>query len=289
MASLGCAVATIDFDGTTTLTTACAVDAPADILSLIASNAADVFYCPKSSAAFGFGAPTGGPNAANPFVNVAGTHFWNIADSAGNTPLLYLASRGNVKGLKAVLAMIPAGTTLRYRPAERAEEAKLRHQCAAAAAAGEGPSSSSANADDDAASPLSPPAAAAASSPAAASLTGSGSSPLDESLAAAGLAPMPVYCDVFAQNNRLQTALHRAVSKGSQEFVEELLSFVKKHLPAAGDAATVRNFVNAPDNQGNTVLHYASMENNEDMGKFLLRNGATRDAKNKKGQEFWQL
>lgn len=233
LAAKGAGVATTDSDGTTTLTTACSVEAPNEILSLIAARA------------------------------TSENNLWNTADSAGNTPLMYLASRGNVRGLKYVLSTIPPDAVIRFRPVERAEEAKRKQHEAFAAKQ---------------ATSTQPPA------------TDSRVTELDDDETDnATEKPIPglAYCDVFVQNNRQQTAIHRAVSKGSQEFVEELIGWVKKR--AANDPATSRNFINAADTQGNTALHYASMENNEDMGKLLLRFGASRDAKNKKGQEFWQM
>jgi ankyrin repeat protein len=43
------------------------------------------------------------------------------------------------------------------------------------------------------------------------------------------------------------------------------------------------------DVEGNTPLHYASMENNQELGEVLLRAGAIREKKNKEGKEFWEM
>jgi ankyrin repeat protein len=117
--------------------------------------------------------------------------------------------------------------------------------------------------------------------------------------------------DVLYQNKRGQNALHRAVSRGHLETAEELLSYSKRQLGSNGKAADIvlsvvaespdtgvaspspvppyRKFVNCRDAQGNTPLHYASMENNKELGQLLLRYGADRTIRNNDGKEFWEL
>lgn len=91
-------------------------------------------------------------------------------------------------------------------------------------------------------------------------------------------------CDMFAQNRRGQTALHRSVSRGQMDVVEELMLLCKSL-----DRKIRNKFVNTQDVEGNSALHYASMENNQEMGQFLLRNGADRELRNKQGKTFYEL
>lgn len=90
--------------------------------------------------------------------------------------------------------------------------------------------------------------------------------------------------NITAQNRRGQSALHRAVSRGMSDAVEEILVFLRKSAPEK--KKVVVNFV---DVEGNTALHYASIENNQELGQLLLRNGANREAKNKQGKAFYEL
>ena len=91
-------------------------------------------------------------------------------------------------------------------------------------------------------------------------------------------------CDLFCINKRGQTVLHRLVSRNNVSAVEEVISFCRKH-----HMKMTKRFVNCPDTNGDTALHYASMESNREMGEMLLKNGADRDTKNKQGRQFWQL
>ncbi|ORC92705.1 26S proteasome non-ATPase regulatory subunit 10 [Trypanosoma theileri] len=87
------------------------------------------------------------------------------------------------------------------------------------------------------------------------------------------------------QNKRGQSALHRAANRGSLDLVEELIaSSKKKH-----NSAEHRRWMNLQDYRGDTALFYASMDNNEELGRYLLRHGADRDIRNKDGKEFWEV
>lgn len=86
------------------------------------------------------------------------------------------------------------------------------------------------------------------------------------------------------QNKRGQTALHRAVSRGQTDVVEEIIATLKKM-----EKSTRIRILNLVDCEGNTPLHYAAMENNQELGQLLLRNGAVRDLQNKQGKQFWEL
>ena len=88
------------------------------------------------------------------------------------------------------------------------------------------------------------------------------------------------------QNNSGQSALHRAVSRNSAETVEELVAAARKAFP---DKLQLRVFLNLPDKNGDTALHYASMENNQEIGQFLIRNGSDKDRRNKAGKQFWEM
>ena len=90
--------------------------------------------------------------------------------------------------------------------------------------------------------------------------------------------------DPREQNKKGQTTLHRIVARGDTSSVEELLILMRRKYPME-----VKKFVNCVDKNGDTALHYASMEENREIGEFLLRNGADRNIKNKNGKEFWQL
>lgn len=90
--------------------------------------------------------------------------------------------------------------------------------------------------------------------------------------------------DLREQNKKGQTALHRIVARGDSNAVEEVLVMARKRFPNE-----VKKFVNCVDTNGDTALHYASMEENREIGEFLLRNSADRNIKNKNGKEYWQL
>lgn len=90
--------------------------------------------------------------------------------------------------------------------------------------------------------------------------------------------------DIKCRNNRLQTGLHRTVAKGSLEASEEFLFMTKKM-----DKLVARKLLNAQDIEGNTALHYASMDNNQELGQMLIRSGVERETTNKENKKFWEL
>lgn len=94
--------------------------------------------------------------------------------------------------------------------------------------------------------------------------------------------------DFTVQNRLGQTALHRAASKGAYHLVEKLVLYSATHF-GGEKTSKHQKFVNTPDKQGNTALFYASMENNEEIGIFLLRHGANRDHRNKQGKFFFEV
>eukprot|EP01006_Ploeotia_vitrea_P026463 TRINITY_DN59445_c0_g1_i1.p2 TRINITY_DN59445_c0_g1~~TRINITY_DN59445_c0_g1_i1.p2 ORF type:complete len:143 (+),score=25.62 TRINITY_DN59445_c0_g1_i1:320-748(+) len=73
-----------------------------------------------------------------------------------------------------------------------------------------------------------------------------------------------------------QRPLHRAAGKGGVEMVQLLVE-------------TGKADVNVQDKNGDTPLHCAAMENNEQVGKFLLNNGADDGIKNKDGKTYEQV
>ncbi|CCW69612.1 unnamed protein product [Phytomonas sp. Hart1] len=93
--------------------------------------------------------------------------------------------------------------------------------------------------------------------------------------------------DLNHQNRRGQSALHRSVGRGDMETVEKLLCASKQKINRSKE--THRRWMNLQDYRGDSVLFYASMENNEDLGRLLLQNGANRDLRNKEGKEFWEV
>ncbi|KAG8348506.1 putative Ankyrin repeats (3 copies) Ankyrin repeat Ankyrin repeats (many copies) [Trypanosoma vivax] len=86
-------------------------------------------------------------------------------------------------------------------------------------------------------------------------------------------------------NKRGQSALHRASSRGFLEVAEELVAASRK----VHDNPQHIQWMNAQDYRGDTALFYASMDNNEELGRYLLRQGADRNIKNKEGKEFWEV
>ncbi|KEG15155.1 26S proteasome non-ATPase regulatory subunit 10 [Trypanosoma grayi] len=87
------------------------------------------------------------------------------------------------------------------------------------------------------------------------------------------------------QNKRGQSALHRSTGRGATDVVEELVSASKRtHKPVEH-----RRWMNLQDYRGETALFYASMDNNEELGRYLLRHGADRAIRNKEGKEFWEV
>ncbi|EKF31214.1 hypothetical protein MOQ_004954 [Trypanosoma cruzi marinkellei] len=87
------------------------------------------------------------------------------------------------------------------------------------------------------------------------------------------------------QNKRGQSALHRATSRGTNDVVEELVVTSRK-LHSGADH---RRWMNLQDYHGDTALFYASMDNNEELGRYLLRHGADREIRNKEGKAFWEV
>ncbi|RNF25797.1 26S proteasome non-ATPase regulatory subunit 10 [Trypanosoma conorhini] len=87
------------------------------------------------------------------------------------------------------------------------------------------------------------------------------------------------------QNRRGQSALHRATSRGASDVVEELVTTSQKEHSRAEH----RRWMNLQDYRGDTALFYASMENNEELGRYLLRHGLDREIRNKEGKEFWEV
>lgn len=92
--------------------------------------------------------------------------------------------------------------------------------------------------------------------------------------------------DLNHQNDRGQSALHRAVSRGDVDLIEELVRASEK---VHTSKIVHRRWMNLRDYRGDTALFYASMENNEDAGRFLLSHGADRDYRNKDGKQFWEV
>ena len=268
---------TVDLDGATTLTTACSVDCPSTLLTTLLSAAAASAAASSSSST-----SEGGDSTTTTAVD-----FFNAQDTAGNTALLYIASRGNTSNV-----------FLTYRTVE------MKSVGGASKAVG---STSSAGADVAAPTGMAgvtiTKPASAESATSTASVTAVGGDVATPSDAVAAAPPLLNYPNPFALNKRRQTVLHRAIARGASDFVEEFLSWMKRRVatnnidPAKGpngsdvvsNKASVRHFINSQDVQGNTALHYAALENNQDLGQLLLRNGADRDIRNKDGQEFWKL
>lgn len=94
--------------------------------------------------------------------------------------------------------------------------------------------------------------------------------------------------DTSVQNAMGQTVLHRAVSKSNYALVEKLVRLSEKMNGGASSKAH-RAFMNIADKRGDTALFYASMENDEEIGSFLLQHGANREHKNKQGKYFYEL
>lgn len=94
--------------------------------------------------------------------------------------------------------------------------------------------------------------------------------------------------DLCHQNVRGQTALLRAVSRGDQDLVEELVRASERINSGASKTAHIR-WMNLQDYRGDSALFYASMENNEEVGRYLLHHGADRELRNKEGKQFWEV
>lgn len=86
-------------------------------------------------------------------------------------------------------------------------------------------------------------------------------------------------------NKRGQSALHRAIGRGSLDVVEELVGASRKRHTEVEH----KRWINLQDYRGDTALFYASMDNNEELGRYLLRQGADRNVRNKEGKEFWEV
>jgi ankyrin repeat protein len=98
------------------------------------------------------------------------------------------------------------------------------------------------------------------------------------------LALLAAGANPLIQSRNGQSALHKTIPRGATEVADTLISHVRKT-----DLKNTKKFVNLQDVNGDTALHHCSAENNRDFGEALLRNGADRIIKNKKGQEFWQI
>ncbi|KAK7196979.1 Ankyrin repeats (many copies)/Ankyrin repeats (3 copies)/Ankyrin repeat [Novymonas esmeraldas] len=93
--------------------------------------------------------------------------------------------------------------------------------------------------------------------------------------------------DLMRQNGRGQSALHRAVNRGNVELVEYLVS--TSEAVHAANKAVHRRWMDLQDVRGDSALFYASMDNNEELGRYLLRHGADRDLRNTAGKTFWEV
>lgn len=93
--------------------------------------------------------------------------------------------------------------------------------------------------------------------------------------------------DLNHQNDRGQSALHRAVNRGNMDLVEYLVSTSEKKNGT--NKAAHRRFLDMQDFRGDSALFYASVDNNEEMGRYLLRRGADRELRNKDGKHFWEV
>ncbi|KAG5481079.1 hypothetical protein LSCM1_06757 [Leishmania martiniquensis] len=89
------------------------------------------------------------------------------------------------------------------------------------------------------------------------------------------------------QNRRGQSPLHRAVNRGNMELVELLVSTSEKSN--ATNKAAHRAWMDLRDKHGDSALFYASMDNNEEIGRYLLRHGADRELRNADGKAFWEV
>ncbi|KPA78598.1 hypothetical protein ABB37_06198 [Leptomonas pyrrhocoris] len=93
--------------------------------------------------------------------------------------------------------------------------------------------------------------------------------------------------DLNHQNDRGQSALHRAVNRGNAALVEYLVAVSEKKNGT--NKAAQRRFMDLQDIHGDSALFYASLDNNEEMGRYLLRHGASRDLRNRDGKNFWEV
>lgn len=93
--------------------------------------------------------------------------------------------------------------------------------------------------------------------------------------------------DLMHQNRRGQSCLHRAVNRGNMELVEFLVSTSEKNN--AKNKAAHRAWMDLRDKHGDSALFYASMDNNEEIGRYLLRHGADRELRNADGKAFWEV
>jgi ankyrin repeat protein len=93
--------------------------------------------------------------------------------------------------------------------------------------------------------------------------------------------------DLNKQNDRGQSALHRAVNRGNMDLVEYLVTASQKKNGT--NKAAQRRFLDLQDCHGDSALFYASMDNNEEIGRYLLRRGADRELRNKDGKNFWEV
>ncbi|EPY30408.1 hypothetical protein STCU_02610 [Strigomonas culicis] len=93
--------------------------------------------------------------------------------------------------------------------------------------------------------------------------------------------------DLTLPNNRGQSALHRAVSRGNTNLVELLVETSERRCGKA--RAAHRQWMDLQDYRGDSALFYASMENNEEIGRYLIRHEADRELRNKEGKQFWEV
>ncbi|GET87822.1 hypothetical protein, conserved [Leishmania tarentolae] len=93
--------------------------------------------------------------------------------------------------------------------------------------------------------------------------------------------------NLMHQNHRGQSCLHRAVNRGNVELVDLLVSTSEKNNMA--NKAAHRAWMDLRDKHGDSALFYASMDNNEEIGRYLLRHGADRELRNADGKAFWEV
>lgn len=95
------------------------------------------------------------------------------------------------------------------------------------------------------------------------------------------------YCgNISHQNKRGQSVLHRAVMTAKINLVEEMVYYSEK---SASERKIHVRWMNLQDKNGDSALFYASGDENEEIGVFLLRHGADRHLRNKHGKLFWEV
>ena len=88
---------------------------------------------------------------------------------------------------------------------------------------------------------------------------------------------IPLIIDLHDEDNPGYTLLHEFAKQGMIQSLQKTLDYYRK-------TQKLEKIINVQDSLGNTPLHYASLKNEFKVAEILLKSGADKTIKNKKGR-----